>query len=78
MSLYVDERPDFWRDALPIDITASEAVAAQTSQTQQAAAQVGIKTAIQKDQEVVSMLQKAQDDLKAVTPTRGNNVNVNA
>lgn len=61
---------------MPTDISAKQAVAAQSSQTQQGAAQVGIKTAIQKDQEVVSMLQKAQDDLKAITPSRGNRVNL--
>lgn len=63
---------------MPSEITAKQVVAAQSSQVQQAAGQVGIKAAIQKDQEMVSMLQKAQEDLRAVTPTRGNRVNVSA
>lgn len=58
------------------DISARAAVAVQAAQTQQTASQVGIKTAIEKDQQIVGMLQKAQDTLQSVTPTRGNAVNL--
>ncbi len=62
---------------LSSEISASRAVALQSAQTQQAASQVGIKTALKKDQAIVGMLQRAQQDLQAITPTRGNSVNLN-
>lgn len=57
-------------------ISASSVIAMQAAQTQQKAGQVGVKLSVQKDQEIVGMLQKAQDNLQAVTPTRGNSVNI--
>lgn len=60
------------------DITARQAVTLQAAQTQQSASQVGIKAVIEKDQQIVGMLQKAQDQLQSVTPTRGNSVNLKA
>ncbi len=58
------------------DISARSVVAMQVAQTQQSASQVGIKAAIDKDQAIVGLLQKSQEDLQAVTPTRGNSVNI--
>ncbi len=58
-------------------VSASSVIALKAAQTQQGAAQVGVKLSVQKDQEIVGMLEKAQDNLQAVTPTRGNNININ-
>ena len=57
-------------------ISASQAVAVQSAQSRQSAAQVGIKASNQKDQEVVAMLQKAGQELQSVTANRGNRVNL--
>ena len=58
-------------------VSASQVVALKAAQAQQGAAQAGVKLSVQKDQQIVGMLEKAQDFLQAVTPTRGNNVNIN-
>lgn len=61
---------------MSMEISASHAVAQQATQVQQSAGQAGLKVTLEKDQEMVAMLQKAQADLQAVTPTRGSRVNV--
>jgi hypothetical protein len=55
---------------------ASEIVALDASQIQRTAALVGVRAELKKDEEMLDMLKKSQEDLHAVTPTRGNSLNV--
>ena len=55
---------------------ASEIVALDASQIHRTEALVGVRAELKKDEEMLDMLKKSQEDLYAVTPTRGNNLNV--
>ena len=55
---------------------ASEIVALDASQIHRTAALVGVRAELKKDEEMLDMLKKSQEDLHAVTPTRGNSLNV--
>jgi hypothetical protein len=57
---------------------ASEVVALDASQIHRATALVGVRAELKKDEEMLDMLKKSQEALQAITPTRGNSLNVTA
>lgn len=57
---------------------ASEVAAMKASQFQQSTALAGVRTELKKDEEMVNMLRKSQEELQAITPSRGNSLNVKA
>ena len=57
---------------------ASEVVALDASQIHRATALVGVRAELKKDQEILDMLKKIKEDLQAITPTRGNRLNLTA
>ena len=52
--------------------------AMKASQMHQATALVGVRAELKKDEEMLAMLKKSQQELQAITPSRGNSVNVKA
>lgn len=69
-----------WRLVMLSNVTggASEVAAMKASQMHQATALVGVRTELKKDEEMVAMLKKSQQELQAITPSRGNSLNVKA
>ena len=57
---------------------ASEVAAMKASQMHQAIALVGVRAELKKDEEMLAMLKKSQQELQAITPSRGNSLNVKA
>ena len=57
---------------------ASEVVALGAAQIHRVTALVGVKAELKKDEEMLDMLKKSQEDLQAITPTRGNSLNITA
>ena len=57
---------------------ASEIVALDASQIHRPTALVSVRAELKKDEEFLDMLKKSQEDLQAITPTRGNSLNVTA
>ena len=56
----------------------SVVAAMKASQMHQATALVGVRAELKKDEEMLAMLKKSQQELQAITPSRGNSVNVKA
>jgi len=69
-----------WRLVMLSNVTggASEVAAMKASQMHQATTLVGVRTELKKDEEMVAMLKKSQQELQAITPSRGNSLNVKA
>ena len=69
-----------WKLVMLSNVTggASEVAAIKASQMHQATALVGVRTELKKDEEMVAMLKKSQQELQAITPSRGNSLNVKA
>ncbi len=56
----------------------SVVAAMKASQMHQATALVGVRAELKKDEEMLAMLKKSQQELQAITPSRGNSLNVKA
>ena len=69
-----------WKLVMLSNVTggASEVAAMKASQMHQATTLVGVRTELKKDEEMVAMLKKSQQELQAITPSRGNSLNVKA
>ena len=57
---------------------ASDVVALDASQVHRAMALVGVRAELKKDEEIQDFLKKVREDLQAITPTRGNSINLTA
>ena len=55
---------------------ASEVVAIDVSQIHRATALVGVRAELKKDEEMLDILKKTKENSQAITPTRGNKLNV--